>query len=46
MDYFTKWPEVYMYSIPNQDILMMVQILATRFFWCFRIPKDVHSNQG
>jgi hypothetical protein len=29
-NYFIKWPEVY--TIPNQAVLMVAQILATSFF--------------
>jgi hypothetical protein len=44
MDYFTKWPEVY--AIPDQEASTVADALVTNFFCCFRIPRELHSDQG
>jgi hypothetical protein len=35
MDYFTKWPEVY--TIPNQEALMVAKVLVTKVFCCLGV---------
>ena len=44
MDYFTKWPEVY--AIPNQEASTVADDLVTHFFCRFRVPIELHSDQG
>jgi hypothetical protein len=44
MDYFTKWPEVY--PIPHQEALRVADALVTNFFCWFRVPMELHSEQG
>jgi hypothetical protein len=43
-DSFTKWPEVY--TIYNQGASVVADALVSNFFCCFRILRDLHSNQG
>jgi transposase InsO family protein len=44
MDYVTKWPEAY--AIPNQEAATVAEALVTNFFCCFRVPRELHSDQG
>jgi hypothetical protein len=44
MDYFTKWPEAY--AIPNQEASTAAEVLVTKFFYRFGIPRELHSDQG
>jgi hypothetical protein len=44
MDYFTRWPEAY--AIPIQEASTVAEALLTSFFCRFRIPRELHSNQG
>jgi hypothetical protein len=44
MDYFTKWPEVY--AIPNQEASTVAEVLVNNFFCRFRIPRELHSDEG
>jgi hypothetical protein len=44
MDYFIKWPEAY--TIPNQEVLTVAEALVTIFFCHFRVPRELHSDQG
>jgi transposase InsO family protein len=44
MGYFTKWPEDY--AIPNQEAWTVAEALVTNFFCHFRIPRELHSDQG
>jgi hypothetical protein len=44
MDYFTKWPEVYV--IPNQEASTVAEALVRNFFCRFGIPLELHSDQG
>jgi hypothetical protein len=43
MDYLTKWPEVH--AIPNQEALMVADVLVTNFFCHSRILRERHSDQ-
>jgi hypothetical protein len=44
MEYFTKWPEAY--ALPNQEASSVAEALVTNFFCRFRIPRELHSDQG
>jgi hypothetical protein len=33
-------------AIPKQEATMVADVLVTNFFYCFRMPKELHSNQG
>jgi len=44
MDYFTKWPEVYV--IPKQEASTVADNLVTKCFCRFGVPMELHSNQG
>jgi hypothetical protein len=44
MNYFTKWPEAY--AIPNQEAATVAEALVTNFFCLFRVPRELHSDQG
>jgi hypothetical protein len=44
IDYFTKWPEVH--AIPNQESSTVEEAVVTNFFLRFRIPLELHSDQG
>lgn len=41
---FTKWTEAY--SIPNQKICMVAEVLVRELFWRFDVPFKIHSDQG
>jgi hypothetical protein len=43
MDYFTKWPEVYV--VPNQEATTKAEALVTDFSCRFSIPRELHSDQ-
>jgi transposase InsO family protein len=44
MDYFTKWPEAYVFA--NQQASTVVEMLVTNFSCCFGVPQELHSDQG
>ncbi|XP_023703856.1 uncharacterized protein LOC111862580 [Cryptotermes secundus] len=44
MDDLTKWGEAY--AIPNQEARTIAEALVTKFFCCFGIPQELHSDQG
>jgi hypothetical protein len=44
MDYFNKWSNVY--AILNQETYIVLDILVTNFFHCFRFLRELHNDQG
>jgi hypothetical protein len=44
MDCFTKWLEAY--AIPNQEASTVANVPVTNYFCHFRVPRELHSNQG
>jgi hypothetical protein len=47
MDYWTiitKWLEAYV--IPNQESSTVAEALVTNFFCHFRVPQELHSDEG
>jgi hypothetical protein len=44
MDYFTKWPEAY--AILRQEASTVAEALVTNFFCRFRVPRELHGEQG
>jgi hypothetical protein len=44
VDYLSKWQEAY--AIPNQEEFMVTGVLVTNLFCHFRVPRELHSDQG
>jgi hypothetical protein len=44
MNYFSKWPEAY--TSLNQEVSTVAEVLVTNFFCSFRVPQELHSDQG
>ena len=43
-DYFTKWTECF--PMPNMEAVTVVKILVNEVIARFRIPNQIHSDQG
>ena len=44
MDYFTKWPEAYVF--PNQKAGVVAQAFVEGFVCSHGIPEELHTDQG
>ena len=43
-NYFTQWPESF--SVPDQEATTVTNLLVREFVCCYRVPLEVHSDQG
>jgi hypothetical protein len=41
---FPKWPKAF--AIPNQEAPTVAEALVTNLFCRFRVPREIHSDQG
>lgn len=43
-DYYSKWKEAY--PLPNQEAKTVAEVLVSKFFSRFGVPRTLHSDQG
>ena len=43
-DCFTKWPEAC--PLPNQEATTVAKVLVNEMICQFRVPLEIHSDQG
>lgn len=44
MDYFKELPEIN--DLPDHEAVTVALVLVSKFFCCFGVPREKHSDQG